>query len=70
MSEEVIPRYLTVLGPVAFAVLLLSACSGPGSDEWATRCRANGGHVMKQHVYKSSLYLCLTKDGRIIELPE
>jgi hypothetical protein len=47
---------------------LLASCSGPGSDEWEARCLHDGGHVYKQYVYKGSIYLCLTSDGRIIEL--
>lgn len=52
----------------AAILVILASCSGPGSDEWAARCRSSSGHVYKQYVYKGSIYLCLTSDGRVIEL--
>lgn len=51
-------------------LIFLCACTGPGSDSWVERCVAAGGHVYTQSVYKSSVDLCLTSDGRILELTE
>lgn len=58
-----------IIAAIAVAALLAS-CTGPGSDEWVIRCQRAHGHVYNQYVYKGSIYLCLTSDGRIIELGE
>lgn len=54
---------------IAF-VLLGAGCTGPGSDKWLERCVAAGGHEYTQYVYKGSVILCLSVDGRIVELTE
>jgi hypothetical protein len=50
------------------ALALACACSSHG--DWTLACKAAGGHVYKQYVYKGSVWLCLTVDGRIIEIEE
>lgn len=54
-----------------YVLLTFLPCSCMESDEhWAARCVTAGGHVFARSVYKSTLHLCLTADGRVIELTE
>lgn len=55
-----------------YVLLMFLLCACLESDEhWKSRCIAAGGHNYTQSVhYKPTLQLCLTADGRIIELSE
>lgn len=50
-------------------MFLLCACV-ESDEHWKARCVAASGHCYAQSVYKSTLHLCLTADGRIIELTD
>ena len=52
----------------ALLLCLISGCEYEGSDAWLRECAARGGHLFEQAVYKGTVYLCLTQDGRIIEI--
>lgn len=55
------------------ATLFLAAChihGYAGDDDWKRRCVEVGGHELYQSTYKGHISLCLTPDGRILEIAD
>jgi hypothetical protein len=63
-------------GRVAVAFLILLVVVGVVAitatvrnyDHWAQRCAAAGGHVTEAHTLGGTSYLCLTADGRVLDV--
>lgn len=79
MSEEAIMGFLRKLwvagltgvglGLVVAAATLIGCHGSAGDDDWDRRCVAAGEHEFYQSTYKGHISLCLTADGRILEIP-
>lgn len=51
-----------ILAALGFALL------GHAADKFTDGCKAEGGHVQKVAGYKTTTYICLTPDNRVLHI--
>lgn len=54
-----------ILGVMALVVFVAYSVAHCGDEQ--RECEARGGHLVSKYIYKGTLRLCVSADGRILE---